>query len=62
MSKWRETTLGAVCELKRGYDLPTSVRTTRQHPNRFVIGSYRLSRCSEGAGTRRGNWSIWNPR
>lgn len=26
MSEWRETTLGAVCELKRGYDLPARER------------------------------------
>ena len=26
MGDWRDTTLGEVCELKRGYDLPTSRR------------------------------------
>lgn len=32
MSEWRETTLGSVCELKRGYDLPASSRLPGDTP------------------------------
>lgn len=32
MTEWRETELGAVCELKRGYDLPASRRNPGQVP------------------------------
>ena len=32
MSVWRETTLGQVCELKRGYDLPTASREPGEVP------------------------------
>ncbi|MCA1706685.1 MAG: restriction endonuclease subunit S [Actinobacteria bacterium] len=32
MSEWREVTLGEVCELKRGYDLPTSKREAGDVP------------------------------
>jgi type I restriction enzyme, S subunit len=35
MTEWRETALGAVCELKRGYDLPAS----RRDPGRVPIVS-----------------------
>ncbi len=32
MTEWRRTVLGDVCELKRGYDLPTAVRETGAFP------------------------------
>ena len=40
MSEWRETTLGEVCELKRGYDLPASSRKPGNVP---IVSSSGIS-------------------
>lgn len=46
MSEWRHTTLGEVCELKRGYDLPKRARRDGPYP---IVSSSGTTGCHEEA-------------